>query len=121
MLANRRHSRRLSPRRGVVVVLIAVCLVVILAFVAIAVDGGGLLELRRAAQATADAAALAAAEEVAALVGLAEKPVTAPMLLAAVTQDVADRVFFDVAPLQEMTDLLEEKRQLVFYGPPGTG
>jgi Flp pilus assembly protein TadG len=50
-------------RRGVIVVLVAVCLTVILAFVAIAVDGGGLLEQRRQAQATADAAALAAAED----------------------------------------------------------
>jgi hypothetical protein len=45
------------------VVLVAVCLTVILAFVAIAIDGGGLLEQRRRAQATADAAALAAAED----------------------------------------------------------
>jgi Flp pilus assembly protein TadG len=50
-------------RRGVVVVLVAVCLTVILAFVAIAIDGGGLMEERRQAQATADAAALAAAED----------------------------------------------------------
>jgi Flp pilus assembly protein TadG len=59
-LRRRAHSRR--TRRGAIVVLIAVCLTVILAFVAIAVDGGGLLERRRQAQAVADAAALAAAE-----------------------------------------------------------
>src|SRR5688500_13776884 len=52
-----------KSRRGAVVVLVAVCLAVILAFVAIALDGGGLLERRRQAQATADAAALAAAED----------------------------------------------------------
>jgi Flp pilus assembly protein TadG len=60
----RRHSitgRR--RRRGIVLVLVAVCLAVILAFVAIAIDGGNLLEQRRQAQATADAAALAAAED----------------------------------------------------------
>ena len=50
-------------RSGAIVVLVAVCLMVILAFVAIAIDGGGLLELRRKAQATADAASLAAAED----------------------------------------------------------
>jgi len=48
-------------RRGIVLVLVAVCLAVILAFVAIAIDGGNLLEQRRQVQATADAAALAAA------------------------------------------------------------
>src|SRR3954452_24116304 len=58
----RRHVSRKERRRGAIVVLIAFCLTLILAFVAIAIDGGGLLELRRQAQATADAAALAAAE-----------------------------------------------------------
>lgn len=56
----RRHPRR--SRRGAIVVMVAVSMAVILAFVAIAVDGGGLLELRRRSQATADASALAAAE-----------------------------------------------------------
>ena len=41
--------------------MVAVSIAVVLTFVAIAVDGGGLLELRRKSQATADAAALAAA------------------------------------------------------------
>jgi Flp pilus assembly protein TadG len=63
-MSARRHSTvRRRSRRGVIVVLVAVCLAVILAFVAIAIDGGGLLEERRQAQATADAAALAAAED----------------------------------------------------------
>ena len=56
-------NRRRISRRGSVVVLVAVCLVVVLAFVAIALDGGSLLEERRQAQAVADAAALAAAED----------------------------------------------------------
>jgi Flp pilus assembly protein TadG len=51
-----------KSRRGAIVVLVAFSLVVILAFVAIAIDGGGLLDMRRQSQATADAAALAAAE-----------------------------------------------------------
>jgi hypothetical protein len=42
--------------------MVAVSIAVVLAFVAIAVDGGWLLEIRRKSQATADAAALAAAE-----------------------------------------------------------
>jgi Flp pilus assembly protein TadG len=60
-----RRQKNKSPgmRRGAIVVLVAVCLTVVLAFVAIAVDGGGLLEQRRNAQATADASALAAAED----------------------------------------------------------
>src|SRR5688500_16690499 len=56
-------SVRRRRRRGIVLVLVAVCLAVILAFVAIAIDGGNLLEQRRRVQATADAAALAAAED----------------------------------------------------------
>jgi putative Flp pilus-assembly TadE/G-like protein len=59
----RRSSTSRKPRRGAIVVLIALCLTLILAFVAIAIDGGGLLDLRRQTQATADAAALAAAED----------------------------------------------------------
>jgi len=43
------------------------------------------------------------------------------LLLAPVTPEVAKRVFFDVEPLQEIVDLLAQKRQLVFFGPPGTG
>src|SRR5688572_24881344 len=57
-----RFSRHRAPRQGAIAVLVAVCMVMIMSFVAIAVDGGGLLEQRRHAQATADAAALAAAE-----------------------------------------------------------
>jgi Putative Flp pilus-assembly TadE/G-like len=53
---------RRKSRRGAIVVMVAVSIAVVLAFVAIAVDGGWLLELRRKSQATADAAALAAAE-----------------------------------------------------------
>lgn len=51
------------PRRGAIIVLVAVSLAVVLSFVAIALDGGMLLEERRQAQATADAAALAAADD----------------------------------------------------------
>src|SRR5262245_44061548 len=50
-----------SPRRGTVTVLVAVCLVALLGVVALALDGGALMTERRHAQATADAAALAAA------------------------------------------------------------
>jgi MoxR-like ATPase len=67
-------------------------------------------------------ARISQADEVAALVDLAPPPPPAPELtLRAVTPDVAGRLFFDVSPLQEMVDLLAQKRQLVFYGPPGTG
>jgi len=50
-----------ARRRGMIAVAVAVCLVVMFGVVAIALDGGGLLAERRHAQATADAAALAAA------------------------------------------------------------
>src|SRR5687768_10839198 len=54
-------SRR--SRRGSIAVLVAFCLTILLVFAAIALEGGGLMEQRRKAQATADAAALAAAED----------------------------------------------------------
>jgi len=51
-----------APRRtGTVIVVVAVCLIGILAFVALALDGGMLLDKRRQAQCASDAAALAAA------------------------------------------------------------
>src|SRR6476620_571231 len=55
---------RKSSRRGAIVVLVAACLIVLLVCAAISLDGGGLLEQRRRAQATADAAAMAAAEDI---------------------------------------------------------
>jgi Flp pilus assembly protein TadG len=62
MLALTRISNRSVRRRGAIVVLVAVCMAVVLAFVAIAIDGGSLLERRRTTQGAADAAAMAAAE-----------------------------------------------------------
>src|SRR2546421_303000 len=55
--------RSTNPRRGNVAVLIAVMLVPIVGIVAIALDGGVLQHERRIAQAGADAAALAAADD----------------------------------------------------------
>jgi Flp pilus assembly protein TadG len=60
MFRTRPLVQRLS-RRGTVAVLTAVCLVAIMAVLAIALDGGTLLAERRHAQAGADAAAYAAA------------------------------------------------------------
>src|SRR3954447_18677984 len=57
------RSRRRPLRRGANLGLSGCRPPIILAFVAIAIDGGGLLELRRKSQATADAAAMAAAED----------------------------------------------------------
>ena len=58
----RTPARPGHPRRtGTVVVVVAIALVVILAFVALSLDGGILLDKRRQAQCTSDAAALAAA------------------------------------------------------------
>ncbi len=63
-LTNRSTLQRKSSRRGAIVVMVAFCLTVLLVCAAISLDGGGLLEQRRRAQATADAAAMAAAESV---------------------------------------------------------
>lgn len=35
--------------------------------------------------------------------------------------NVARDLFWDINHLQEIVDLLEDKRQVIFYGPPGTG
>src|ERR1043165_9949533 len=48
-------------RKGFVAVFVAVSMVFILGVTAIAIDGGGLLDRRRHAQATADAASMAGA------------------------------------------------------------
>src|SRR5438132_8466767 len=50
-------------RIGTVAVLVAVCLTVLLSFVAIAIDGGLLMDDRRRAQSAADAAAMAGAAD----------------------------------------------------------
>ena len=60
-MRNTKYSNFQAARRGNVTVLVAVCLTGILGVTAIAVDGGLLLANRRAAQAAADAGALAAA------------------------------------------------------------
>jgi uncharacterized membrane protein len=57
MFSSKLTPARRKSRRGAIVVMVAVSIAVVFAFVAIAVDGGWLLELRRKSQATADAAA----------------------------------------------------------------
>jgi hypothetical protein len=59
----RRLPSRSQPRRGAVAAQAAVCLAALLGVAALALDGGTLYTERRHAQATADAAALAAAVE----------------------------------------------------------
>jgi len=54
--------RPIAKRRGTIAVVVALCLVGLISFVAISLDGGMLLEDQRKAQAAADAAALAGAE-----------------------------------------------------------
>src|SRR5437016_2386216 len=54
---------RSSQRRGIAAPAVAVCLIVLLAVLALAVDGGQLMGDRRNVQAAADAAALAAAAD----------------------------------------------------------
>jgi hypothetical protein len=56
-----RYNR--SPRRGVVAVLVALSLIMLVGFAAVAVDGGLLLHREREVQSVADAAALAAADD----------------------------------------------------------
>ena len=57
-----RAAARAAARRGSVTVFVALALIGILGVVAVAVDGGMLLDKRRQAQAIADAVALAAAD-----------------------------------------------------------
>jgi hypothetical protein len=54
---------RAKSRRGTVAILVALCLTLLVGIVAIALDGGLLLDNRRNVQAAADAAALAAAAD----------------------------------------------------------
>src|SRR5262249_51739382 len=56
-------SARPRPRRGVVAVLVALCLTVLLGMLALTVDSGLMQSEGSHAQATADAAALAGASE----------------------------------------------------------
>jgi hypothetical protein len=65
MLIHTRAAPR-RARRGSVTPFVAVCLIVLIGFLAIAVDGGLLLGNRRSAQSVADAAARAAASDLAA-------------------------------------------------------
>jgi hypothetical protein len=58
-----RSTIRGQRRRGIVAVIVALCLTVVLSIVAISIDGGMLLDNRRQVQAAADAAALAAADD----------------------------------------------------------
>ena len=60
-------------------------------------------------------------DEDAALRALIAGDGTADIGLRAVGADVAAKVFLPQAWLQDVVELLEEKRQLIFYGPPGTG
>src|SRR5438093_13447874 len=56
------HRRLQKPtRRGAVAVMVAVCLTMLMAVLAIAIDGGNLLDDQRQCQAVADAAAMAGA------------------------------------------------------------
>src|SRR5437870_51260 len=54
--------QRIPKRRAAITVFIALCLTVICGFVALAIDGGVLLDDRQRMQSAADMAALAAAE-----------------------------------------------------------
>jgi Flp pilus assembly protein TadG len=63
IILNRFALSRKMSRRGAIAVLVACSLTLLLACAAISLDGGGLLEQRRKAQAAVDAAAMAAAED----------------------------------------------------------
>lgn len=41
--------------------------------------------------------------------------------LPAATQELADRLYFDLPWLQRVVTLLQHRKQVVLYGPPGTG
>jgi hypothetical protein len=57
-----RNKSKTNSRRGAVAPFVALCLIALMSMVAIALDGGMLLDRRRSCQAAADSAAMAAAE-----------------------------------------------------------
>lgn len=57
------RTRGMEPRKGQVVIFLAVSIVAIISTIAISLDGGAITSERRHAQATADSAALAAASQ----------------------------------------------------------
>src|SRR5262249_20862484 len=57
------NKSKTNSRRGAVAPFVALCLIALMSIVAIAIDGGMLLDRRRGCQAAADAAALAAAAD----------------------------------------------------------
>src|SRR5688572_31161134 len=59
----RTHTRGGTRRKGTVVVVAAISLTALLAFVALSIDGGLLVDKRRQVQSASDAAALAAAND----------------------------------------------------------
>jgi hypothetical protein len=58
-----RNKSKMICRRGAVAPFVALCLIMLVSMVAIALDGGMLLDRRRSCQAAADAAAMAAVED----------------------------------------------------------
>lgn len=59
-------------------------------------------------------------EELAGLVGDTVAPVTEEVRLPRVTTELAEQLTLPREWLQSIVDLLAEKRQVIFYGPPGT-
>ena len=49
------------------------------------------------------------------------KEMDAPAMFRAMTERVADALNMPISFLQEVSDLLAERRQIILYGPPGTG
>jgi 5-methylcytosine-specific restriction protein B len=49
------------------------------------------------------------------------KPAPGPVHLPRATPELATRLHYDGPWLDDVIDLLEERRQLIFFGPPGTG
>jgi 5-methylcytosine-specific restriction protein B len=54
---------------------------------------------------------------------LAQRPSqpAGPVELPVATQELADRIHFDLPWLQKIVRLLQHRKQVVLYGPPGTG
>src|SRR5688500_6910000 len=58
-----RSAQKDHRRDGMIIAFVAVCLIVVMSFVALSLDAGMMMAERRQAQAVADAAALAAAAD----------------------------------------------------------
>ena len=97
-------SSRSNRRQGAVLVLVVICLASMIAIVALAVDGGLLMDQRRRAQAAADAGALAGAVVLLnnTIYGTSQNPTTAAQNVAALNMPGSQTAVVYIPPQQSL-------------------